>query len=521
MKMKLVTRFLFVSVIAAVWFALLIPWQGWNDPDAFYHATVAKMIWQSGPVRAFPALDLTLLGTEFADLHFGFHVFVALFTALFGDLIGLRVATVFLAALCVAVFEACLRWLKISHSWVWAMLLAISYPFVFRMLLGKATPLALLLFLFGLAAAWKRRPWLVGITTCLFALSHGGWLFLAGSVVLMFLGDTVYSCVVAEQRLLNSIRTAPWKEVVAAFVGGLVGLCVHPNFPRVFGFAWAQVVTIGLGTPFQHVFLGTEWLPADVSSMLTSYAMWLVLALLGLSGLVLARRMPLDEDRARLLISTGLIMAALTALSFKSRRNVEYLTPIIALWCAVLWSLIEPKKLALSFFETVKQLKPVARYFVVGCVGTVCLFAVIKQLIQLRFDTQPPNYSDAVNAHTMQAISDRAQPGDRVFHSSWDEFPMLFHADQRLRYISGLDPTFLYIASSTLSDEVRDVTWPNSTSTSAETWSLISTQLDSRFIFVSKKNHAVFLQRLNDDRRYVRIADDEMSSAFMVTSSTR
>lgn len=519
-KLRNLGHFCAVAVGAAVWFALFLPWHGWNDPDAYYHATASRLLWEHGPIQSFPWLDLTLLGSSYADLHFGFHLVVAPFTAVFGDLQGLRISSLLLAALCVAVFEACLRWLRIRNPLVWTMMLVASYPFVLRALLGKATPLAVLIFLIGLAGAWKRGAWCVGFMTFLFALSHGGWLYLAGSVVLLAFGDALYVRIVDCRSWREVIVGSRWREVCAAFAGGILGLVVHPNFPNVFRFAWAQVVTIGLGTPYSHVLLGREWSPSPPSGVLVNFAPFIILTLLGLCGLVFARREPLDTDKARLLVSIGWILAVLTALTLKSRRNAEYLAPIIALWCGVLWSLVDARRLKTWCIEAFRTLpRWASRVLPVLIVGA--FFIVIgKQIFELRTDLNPSNYTDATYQESMTEISKRAEPGDRVFHTSWDEFPMLFHADRRLKYISGLDPTFLYIASSTLSDKVRNVTWDISTSTKEETWSLIHDELQSKFIFASRENHGVFLKRISDDPRYILIASSTDSAAFVVSSTS-
>lgn len=343
-------------------------------------------------------------------------------------------------------------------------------------------------------------------------------MYLAGSVVLLAFGDVMYDRIVQVKDWRTVIRQSRWREVCAAFAGGILGLIVHPNFPNVFQFAWAQVVTIGLGTPYSHVLLGREWSPAQPSGVLASFAPLIILAILGLCGLVFARREPLDTDKARLLVSSGWILAVLTALTFKSRRNAEYLAPIIALWCGVLWSLIDAYRLKQWCLDAFKSMpRWTSRVLPVLIVGA--FFVVIgKQIFELRTDMNPSNYTDVTYKESMNEISKRAQPGDRVFHTSWDEFPMLFHADQRLKFISGLDPTFLYIASPTLSDKVRDVTWDISTSTKEETWSLIHDELDSRFVFASRLNHDVFLKRISDDPRYELIASSTDSVAYVISS---
>ena len=41
-------------------------------------------------------------------------------------------------------------------------------------------------------------------------------------------------------------------------------------------------------------------------------------------------------------------------------------------------------------------------------------------------------------------MQDHVPPGEKIFHLSWGDFPELFFFDPQLRYLVGLDPTFMY-----------------------------------------------------------------------------
>lgn len=507
-----------VFLAAAAFCAIFMAWNGFGDPDGFYHAKVSSELWKTGPLMQFPWLDLTLLGKNFADLHFLFHAFAAPFTAIFGMFNGLRVANVVLAAFFAMVFYFCLRKLKVHNPWVWLVLLFATQPFVFRILLAKATPLALIFFMAGLTAAWLRKPWLVFGATALFALSHGGWLYLAGSVVLLACGDAVYSKIVDDKTWGEALHACMWREAVVGFVGGFAGMLIHPNFPQNFILSWTQVFVIGIGTPFKHVILGLEWQPAGIKALFTSYAPWVIVGGLGLAGLFFAPRKVLDRDKARLTVSVGWIVAVLFALTLKSRRNTEYLAPAVAFWCATLWSHVDHVKLFEDFSKALKKYGEWVPKALSGLIAVLFAALLARELFGAWDSLHAENYPDKIFRDSMAKISEKAKPGDRVFHSSWDEFPMLFAADDRLRYIAGLDPTFLYVASTTLSDDVKNLTWGLTSSTREQAWELIHDRLDSKFVFVGKKNHEQFLQLIQSDKRYVNLADFEDSAAFEVKS---
>jgi hypothetical protein len=514
--MKQFFRYFLAFVALCVWLSLIISWSSFSDPDVFYHAKMAQLMMVHGPIQQFPWLDLTLLGPHFADLHFLFHVMLIPFVSAFGLFVGGHVAAVVLSAVFFLAFYESLKALQIRWPLGWTILLALTYPLLVRIMLGKATPIALLLFVVGIVLFWKRRPWFVGFVTMLFALSHGGWPYLAGSCVLLACAEVVYAHVVLSQTWKQAIVSAPWKEVVASFVGAILGLIVHPNFPNDLIFSWTQVVVIGLGTPFQHVQLGNEWLPADPGSLAASFAPWLTALLLGLLGLFLAAKRPIDHSQARIVTAVGWILAVLVALTLKSRRNVEYLAPLLALWCASLWSLIDLDR----FWQEVKlHLKDVpcwARRLCAVLVVFLVGWSIVRGPVNAwQAFREPDVYTETSYRAALKSISDLAKPGDRVFHSSWDEFPMLFAADDRLRYVSGLDPTFLYVASSTLSDDVRDATWGATTSTPAIVWNAVQ-ETGSKFIFITKPNHQMFYNVVASDTRYAVLYDATDTASFEV-----
>ncbi|MEO5927713.1 MAG: hypothetical protein ABIO72_03250 [Patescibacteria group bacterium] len=488
--------------------AAFISWSAFPDPDSFYHAKASLLVWQHGPIHSFPWLDLTTLGTNYMDQHFLFHVFEAPFVGLLGLHLGARIVAILLAAICLTTIFLLLRWLKIRYAGAWMLLLMVSSPFMVRLLLAKASPIAITLFVLGLAAAWKRKPFLVALIGFLFALTHGGWVYLIGSIFLMGVGDALYRWVMEEQWKLSYIASS-----VAVCVGVAFGLLIHPNFPQDISLLWIQIVKIGLQTPFNHVILGSEWLPVAPGWMLSGLALWLIALGGGIAAMFMARRDPFDREAARGTIVFAFPVAALLALTFKSRRSVEYLVPAIALWVPWIWNMVDLKKLRDVFKETLpKALYVRTPYILALVIGALAVKNIQNAYLTLHDDVYP----DAVYADAFSAISSRANIGDRVFHSDWDEFPMLWSLDDRLKYVVGLDPTFLYEASSTLSDAYRDVTWGQTTTTPAMVWSVVHDRLGARFVFIDKRDHTKLYNAVKEDERYELLRDTDQAATFEV-----
>ena len=49
-------------------------------------------------------------------------------------------------------------------------------------------------------------------------------------------------------------------------------------------------------------------------------------------------------------------MVALVALTFKSRRTIEYLVPVLVLWLATMWTMIEPRQCLNQLWEDWRRL---------------------------------------------------------------------------------------------------------------------------------------------------------------------
>ena len=521
-----------VAASALAWFSVLTPWGRFADPDAFYHAHLARLMLDRGPLRSFPWLDLTSLGRHFADQHYFFHLITGPAIAAF-DLLGAANAefwasqamAVLLATLSVMALWTVLRALDVKHAWIWTALALIISGFSFRLLLAKASPLAVGAFIVVLGAMALRRPATAFFAGALFALSHGGWIIAIIAAVAMLAGDVIARRFVQDDAWEIAIRDAPWRAFGGLVTGIALGLVIHPNCFEIFQFLWVQTFKAGLLTS-SAVIQGREWLPSNPGELLAEIAPLVIAGLLGALGLMFTPiRMTEKKDdgtlrpdylnRMRLVIMLALPTAITVALTLKSARFIEYLVPALTLWLASLWQLVDPRRLKAELARARNDLSPLARRVIVPLLvtlaATLALHHASRPWSSLRreaktFDSYRKIFS---------VISSRANPGDRVFHSDWDEFPLLFAADDRLRYISGLDPTFLYEASSTLSDQVRDLTLGIATTTA---WNVIVERTGSRFVFVTTRRHPDFDAALRADARFKELARDEATAAYEVRS---
>lgn len=495
-----------VFLCALFWFALFQPWGSFPDPDAFYHAKTSALIAAQGPLHAFPWLDLTALHTSYADLHFLFHVVTIPFQWFFGMLSGVQVAAVVFAALFALVFFLVAKRYG-AAAWLATALALGSSGLIVRLSLAKASPLALAWFVFGWWATTARRPWLVAAATFGFALTHGGWIMLVGSVFLLCLGEALYDLLVLEKGF-KSWRGWNWRAAIAAPVGAVIGLLVHPNFPTNLRFLWVQVVKIGVLTP-GRVILGQEWSPVGFGELVSGLAPVLVAGLVTVYLLLFVRKQaPPSQEVGRRIIGAGLVVAVFLALTIKSRRSIEYLVPASVLWLGALWTLIDPAALKAEWLVWWNQ-----RRRLVVLLSLLFLAMIAKDWMETWRSLKTHARPFEQFAPAMRTISERAEAGDRVFHADWDQFPQLFVLDDRLRYISGVDPTFLLEADPTLSDAYRDITLG---ATTTDVYIMVHDVFHSSFVFLERPDHAVFEGLLEADQRFTNIYRDDGTAAYQV-----
>jgi hypothetical protein len=328
----------------------------------------------------------------------------------------------------------------------------------------------------------------------------------------MGFGRLLYARIVRERGWSDCIADVGWQGILACIVGGLIGMLVHPNMADGFRLSWTTIVDIGLLTPMDAVPMGQEWSPVDPSDLVVWFRGWVGLCLLGAAGLLFAPRRDIGHAEGRVLTSVLWLVAVLVVMTLKSVRVVEYLAPVVALFCGMLWSTVDVpmalRRLGLIALEG-RRPTPVG-WVVAAATALVFMKGGLGSWTQFHQDI----YADDVYATTTRAIAERARPGDRVLNARWDDFPMLYRANPGLRYVSGLDPVLFHAADPDLSKAYNDLTFGSATPTREQAWEVIHGRLGARFVFISTAGRQLLLPVIEADPRYRRIADSADSAAF-------
>lgn len=473
------------------------------DPDSFYHARFAQIMAEDGLVQQFPWLPFTTLADHFADQHFGYHLFLIPFVTGFDPLIGIKIATVVLAAGFVMLFYFFLRSFHVRFPLLFSLALLVVNPFTFRIGLAKATaPALIILFLSLWALMHLRWKWLV-LFSFLYTFIHGGFPLL-GVALIFFVGVSV---IVNTSRdidhrsalgklfagLRRGLRFRPKqylhaKLVLAVVFGFGFGLVLNPYFPDNLAFLWEQFVEIGVLNAQKLIGVGGEWYPYAAKDLILNTIVLTVALVVALPTFLLTLRRQSKQSWALFLLTVFAFLFTL-----KSRRYVEYYVPLgMAYTAFVISDAIGRDKLSrhLTFLPSWKHGGRLARTFITVVVTILAVLfptVLIRDIVTERNDFTS-GFHITTYERSMIALTTISTPGEVVLHSDWDEFPMLFYYNQQNRYLAGLDATFFY-----LKDPDRHQKWVDITTGkfSGDPTEVIRNDLQASWIFLTKDHTAM------------------------------
>ncbi len=486
---------LFTFSLSIGWFSFLQSWGSFRDPDSFYHAKLTDIILHGTTamgakgvtfanlffLQNFPWLDLTILNEKFVDQHLLYHLALAPFVALLGMFQGTQLATVIFAALFTTIFYYILRALRLQHPALWFFLMAVSMPLSFRLSLSKATPFALTFFLLGLLPLLRFRSpsrrtelssaFIAFFSGLGFALSHGGWIILLVSQVIISTASLFYRWI-TQHASRNGKPASPappslllplafgFCVLTSTLFGILTGLLLHPNRANLLAFLKVQVFQVAIATP-TSIQLGLEWLPTPPIQLIANLGPLLMMGCVVALGCLFALRHSWKKTQLETPLALAVLTMALTLFTLKSSRMVEYLVPILALLLAAVWTLVDVSKLLYALRDLVseqylaKWRKPIPSWLLSLLAGLlVSIFLIILgrdmrgTFLALRLSRPFDRLAPVADALKQNAI-----PGERIFQDRWDSFGELFALAPQFRYVSGVDPTFLLATNPDLASD--------------------------------------------------------------------
>ena len=294
-----------------------------GDFDGYYHIKWSRLLWErisSGHLTPpqFTWLPLTTLNpNDYVDHHLFFHILQIPFTW-FGDLrMGAKVASIFYASLALLSCYWLIVRYRIRYSLCWLIaLLACSAPFLYRLNMAKAPPVAIIFMVIGIYLLFEKKyVWLMPLAF-LFAWTYSLFVTLIGAAF-------IWTCVMSWSE-----RRFEWRPLAWAFGGGVLGMVVNPYFPKNVKLLAEHFLMKAAAGNFS-VAVGTEWYAYDSWYLLGSC----LVAFIAMGVGYIAYNGQNRERAARplffLIFSTVLMLV-----SFRFRRFVEYWPPFAVLFAA-------------------------------------------------------------------------------------------------------------------------------------------------------------------------------------------
>jgi hypothetical protein len=429
-----------------------------GDFDGYYHIKWSRMLWQSIRAHSFPPiftwLPLTTLNpNDYVDHHLLFHILLIPFTWL-GDLrLGAKIAAMLLATLALTSCYWLLLRYRIRYPMLWLVaLLASSAPFLYRLNMTKAPPLAIIFLVLGIHFLFQRKAWPLLPISFLFTLTYD-------LVVLLILAVVIWMAAIgwAERRF-------EWRPLAWVLLGTVAGFVINPYFPHNLHLFYEHL-KVKL-TPVD-VKVGMEWYPYDSWEFLWNSAVACLAMVIGYIAFDPSERKHSPRPLFFLLFSTVLML-----MTARWKRIAEYWPPFAVMFSAfAVQPWLEGTRSAFTTLPTdvLAELQPfldreanveppsaadeardLARTIGIATVAVllgIALFVNLRVTVKDIGESQPhDHYKKGAEWMKVNVLSPQT-----IFNTDWDDFPRLFYYDSDHNYVSGLDPTYLYEKNPALS----------------------------------------------------------------------
>ena len=426
----------FLFLLSVILFTWLQDSTTFLDPDAFYHAKIAELMAGQGIIIDFPWLQLTFLKEAYTDQHFLFHILTVPFISYFTPLTALKIISVLLSSTAICVIAAILRFFKVRGVFWWSLLLLTIAPFILRLSLAKASPLALLVLLLGVLMIVKKKYLGLFIISWIYVWSHGGFILIFFLACLYFLLLNLYNW--------NQTRNLSWRGIsgpIAAGLGIIAGVIINPYFPQNISFYWSQVVEVGLMNYQQYFGVGAEWYPYNIFNLVGGVNFIFVLLIMAILIAIFHYHRQNFRNWYFLMIICLFLLFTL-----KSRRYIEYFVPFAFIWSILVIDGYVWTNNFKGHFNKFLKYWDRHKILVGGLVAYFAFAFIFGAVLNLYRTKSTLNEGIAFVQfeETGNYLTENKIEGNTIFHANWDQFPMLFYQNSDNYYLTGMDPTFSY-----------------------------------------------------------------------------
>lgn len=491
-----------------------------GDPDGFYHAKIADFINQGIILQKLPWMQFSYLKDAFTDHHLLYHIIMAPFTNIINPLIGAKVATVFLAIVMVLVFYWLLKQFNIKYPLVFAMGFLLLNGLNFRLFLIKSNSLSFMVIWLLIYSIFKRKYWLLMLIGFIFVWSYGMWPLSFLILFVYFATDYLYKKIHVDKTKIF------WNKIIHTFsnyrlivqesyfkffcylsAGIVLGLVINPYWPQNIDF-YIQLLVMGLGNGGRDFPVGSEWYGSNIGQIISAAPH--VFAAGGIATIILFfnyRKVSKFTWFNFILTFLFLIMTA------KSKRYIEYYSPFLLLFTASAITDIlafSSKKQVLKLWHSFSKILKTYIWIVATTALVLLMPSVYDKILNTKiYDKYTMDYFQG----PAQWLEENTPENSIIFHTEWDEWPMLFYHNTHNYYIVGLDPNIIEHYDSQIHALYRNLT--NGTIKENIPQS-IQENFGANYIFIDKAGREEFIQDLISDQHAVEVYQDDKSMIFKI-----
>jgi hypothetical protein len=467
-----------------------------GDFDGYYHIKWSRALWEALKngrfTTSFPWLPLTTLNPkDYVDHHYLFHIIQIPFAQFKDPRLGAKISSILFGSLAVISCYWFLIKYRIRYPLVWLVaLMACSAPFLFRMNMAKAPPIAIVLLIVGIHLLFKKKYWPILPLAFIFTLTYDMF-------VLMALAVVIWVAVIGWTE-----RRFEWRPLVWVSAGCVAGLIVNPYFPHNLQLLFEHLKTKLTASDY-NTKVGSEWYPYDSWEFLGNSFVACISMIVGYVAFEAGERRRAHYPVFFLLFSTALMI-----MNARWKRIAEYWPPFAVLFAAfALQPWIEGVRSSLTrlpshvlaelepFLDKDKRIIPVSKTEMgelikmaiaggVACMLAFILYFNLLATIREIGASEPAGFYEA-GAKWLRTY---VPPEEIIFNTDWDDFPRLFYFDDTHYYVSGLDPSYLYDRDPDLSRLYDRITLGKED----DPGPLIRDRFGARYVFTDNNHHDFF-----------------------------
>ena len=291
--------------------------------------------------------------------------------------------------------------------------------------------------------------------------------------------------------------------LLSAGGGLLAGIFFNPYFPKNLDFYWQQTFKIALVNYQSVIGVGGEWYPYGIQDLFAAALPFSLLLLFALAGFVFFYKK--QPASAWFFFILSFLFFILT---LKSRRYVEYFIPLALCFSALSLNVfLEALTKNLSKILPPRYVLPLPLFILLAISP---IFARDLMSVKNSYQKGLPFEKFAEPARWLEQNS---QAGDIVFHSDWDEFPLLFYYNDKDYYLAGLDPTFMYQYNPALYRRWADYTTGK---TRAGLYLTIKNVFKAKYVFVDIKQNQAFDRNLADNFNFKKVFENGEAKIYQL-----